>query len=253
MPAELVQRTRIAVADAWQAEGLLRESLGGGAAAFRDVRVMASGLPRPHWNNADVTGPDPDLEAAHAFYAERGLPWGIRVAGRPWQHGRHVMRQRLMALTRHSFQPARALEGLRLTLAGPGEVESVAAIDAAAFGEDPQTHCPWIEPHLGATCVETALAALGGGPVATAYTLRSDGLAGPALYLGGVAVLEGARRHGVAATMATRLLQRGFAAGAELAHLHADTEASARVFARLGFREAGELDVYLVERLDPCR
>ena len=251
MPDELVQRTRIAVADAWQAEGFLRQSQGGAAAEFRDVRVMASGLHRPHWNNADVTGPDPDLKAAHAFYAKRGLPWGIRVAGRPWQRGRRVMRQRLMALTRHGFQPAQRVDGLQLALAGPDEIESVAAIDAAAFGEDPQTQRPWIEPHLGAASVETVLATLGGQPVATAYTLRSDGLAGPALYLGGVAVLEVARRHGVAAAMSSRLLQRGFVAGAELAHLHADTERSARVFARLGFHEAGELDVYAVGRLDP--
>jgi GNAT superfamily N-acetyltransferase len=251
MPGELVHRTRIAVADAWQAEGLLRESRGGAAAEFRDVRVMASGLRRPHWNNADITGPDPDLEAAHAFYAERGLPWAIRVGGRPWPYGRHVMAQRLMALVPHGFQPAQAVEGLQLALAGPDEVETVAAVDAAAFGEDPQTQRPWIEPHLGAASVETALATLGGQPVATAYTLRSNGRAGPALYLGGVAVLEGARRQGVAAAMSSRLLQRGFAAGAQLAHLHADTEQSARVFARLGFHEAGELDIYAVERLDP--
>ena len=45
MPVDLVHRIHAAVADAGQAEGLLRESLGGGAAELRDVRLMASGIP----------------------------------------------------------------------------------------------------------------------------------------------------------------------------------------------------------------
>jgi GNAT superfamily N-acetyltransferase len=206
---------------------------------------MASGLPYPHWNTADVTGPDPDIGATRAFYGARGLPWGIRViAGAPCPHGRHVVRQRLMALPTRSFLPARSIPELGLSLAGPDELDSVVAIDAAAFGEDPDADRSWIEPHLGADRVETAIAALNGRPVATAYTLRTHSRAGPALYLGGVAVVAEARRRGVASALASWLLERGFAQGAEFAHLHADTEVSARVFARLGFGEAGELDVY---------
>lgn len=243
MPADLAQRTRTAVADAGQAEGLLRESLGGGAAELRDVRLMASGLPRAQWNSADVTGPDPDLAGASAFFASRGLPWGIRVAaGTAWEHGRHVVRQRLMAVS--GFQTAPAVAGLSLAPAGPEDTESVVSVDAAAFGEDLETDRPWIEPHLGADGVETAIARLRGKPVATGYTLRTDGRAGAALYLGGIAVLAEFRRRGVAAATASWLLQRGLAAGADFAHLHADSEESARVFARLGFRDAGALDVY---------
>jgi len=40
------------------------------------------------------------------------------------------------------------------------------------------------------------------------------------------------------------LLERGFAAGAQLAHLHADDQASAAVYGRLGFVDAGELEIY---------
>ena len=64
MPVDLVHRIHAAVADTGQAEGLLRESLGGGAAELRDVRLMACGIPRPQWNSADVSGPDPDLRGA---------------------------------------------------------------------------------------------------------------------------------------------------------------------------------------------
>ncbi|MDQ5833525.1 MAG: hydroxymethylbilane synthase [Actinomycetota bacterium] len=40
------------------------------------------------------------------------------------------------------------------------------------------------------------------------------------------------------------LLERGFASGALLAHLQADTATAARVYGRLGFADAGELEVY---------
>src|SRR5256885_1266802 len=80
----------------------------------------------------------------------------------------------------------------------------------------------WLAPLLGRAAppgVVVALAALAGGPVGAAYSLRTDGLAGPCLYLAGVGVLPAARRHGVAAAMSSWLLAQAFAAGAELAHL----------------------------------
>ena len=49
---------------------------------------MASGLPDAQWNSGDVTAPDADLDAARAFYAERGAAWGLRVpAGMAWRTG----------------------------------------------------------------------------------------------------------------------------------------------------------------------
>ena len=89
------------------------------------------------------------------------------------------------------------------------------------------------------------LAELGGEPAGTAYTLRSDGAGGPALYLAGVAVLAGARRRGVGAAVSSWLLERGFAAGADLAHLNPDTGEAARLYGRLGFTELPGLDVYV--------
>ena len=102
----------------------------------------------------------------------------------------------------------------------------------------------WIEPHLGAPGFTVALAALDGEPAATAYSIRTDGAAGPSLLLAGVAVAEPLRRRGIGAAISSWLLARGFADGARLAHLHADTEAAARVYARLGFVDAGALDVF---------
>jgi GNAT superfamily N-acetyltransferase len=90
-----------------------------------------------------------------------------------------------------------------------------------------------------------ALAEVDGDAVGTAYTVRSDGAAGPAVFLAGVAVLEPFRRRGIAGAMSAWLLERAFAAGARLAHLHPDTDAAARVYSRLGFSPAGALEIYV--------
>jgi GNAT superfamily N-acetyltransferase len=242
----LAARVRTAHADAWAVEGVLRESQGGGTAALRGIRVMASGLPHPQWNGADVTGPDADLDGARAFYAARGLPWGVRVpVGIPWHAGRHLFRMRLMGLAPSGFRPAPDVPGLVLREAGRADAAPVLAIDAAAFGADPRLQAPWLEPHLDAPGITVALAELAGEPVATAYALRSDGAAGPAAFLAGVAVAEAVRRRGIASAMSSWLLARAFAGGARLAHLHPDTDAAARVYERLGFADAGALDIYV--------
>jgi GNAT superfamily N-acetyltransferase len=242
---ELAARIRTAHADAWAAEGALRAPAGGGALALTGIRVMASGLPQPQWNAADVTSPYPDIEAARAFYAERGLPLGVRVpAGMPWNAGRHVLDLRLMGLRPRAFAPADEVPGLALRVAGPADLETVLDLDAAAFGDDREVTRPWIEPHLTAPGVTVALAELDGEPAATAYSLRSDGAAGPCVEVSGVAVARPLRRRGIAAAISSWLLTDGFAGGARLAHLQADTGAAARVYARLGFVDAGVLRVF---------
>jgi len=45
--------------------------------------------------------------------------------------------------------------------------------------------------------------------------------------------------------MSAWLLENGFANGAELAHLHPDSDVSARVYVRLGFLEVAGFDVYV--------
>jgi predicted GNAT family acetyltransferase len=120
----------------------------------------------------------------------------------------------------------------------------VLAVDGEAFGSDPEAARPWVAPHLASPRIVTALAFLGGEPVATAHTIRSDGLAGAALLLGGVGVVPAVRTRGIGGHVSWWLLRRGFAGGAAFAHLHADTPAAARVYARLGFADAGALDIY---------
>ena len=212
----------------------------------RDLQLMTAGFEAPGVNSGDVTGPDPDLDAARAFYAQHGVTWGLRVpVGLPWDHGRLLFRRRLMAVPRRAFRPARAVPELALRRAGPADLPAVLHIDSTVFGLDPTDNTRWLEPLLAAASADVVLAELDGEPAGTAYTLRSDGAGGPALYLAGVAVLATARRRGVGAAVSSWLLERGFAAGAELAHLNPDTEEAARLYGRLGFIETPGLDVYV--------
>jgi GNAT superfamily N-acetyltransferase len=232
-------RVQTAHADAWEVHGRLRA----GTRALRGVRCMASGLPHPQWNNGDVSSPDADLEGARAFYDELAVPWGMRVpVGMEWSAGQHLFRKRLMGLLAADFAPAPPVPHLTIRAAQASDFETIRRIDAAAFGADGGA---WIAGQLGREPVRHALAELDGEPVATAYSLRSDGLAGPCLYVAGVAVLEAARRRGVGAAISSRLIERGLEEGAELAHLHPDSDEAARIYQRLGFVETAGVDIYV--------
>jgi GNAT superfamily N-acetyltransferase len=207
---------------------------------------MTAGFEAQGVNSGDVVGPDPDLEAARAFYASHGVSWGLRVPeGMAWEHGTLLFRRRLMAMERAAFRPAAAGPEVAVRLAGPEDLPQALHIDSSAFGLDPEENRRWLRPLLAAERVEFALATLAGEPVGTAYVLRTDGAAGPCAYLAGVAVLATARRRGVAAAMSSWLLERAFAAGAELAHLNPDTEGAARIYGRLGFTELPGHDIYV--------
>jgi ribosomal protein S18 acetylase RimI-like enzyme len=227
-------------------QGELRVPAGGAAAEPRDLQLMAAGFEAKGVNSGDVTGPDPDLDAAREFYGARGVTWGLRVPCElPWPHGRRLFRRRVMAMPRAAFVPAPAADGLTLRPAGPADLAAVLHIDSTVFELEPLGNTRWLEPLLAAEVADVALATLDGEPAGTAYTLRSDGAGGPAVYLAGLAVLPVARRRGVGAALSSWLLERGFAAGAELAHLNPDTDEAARLYERLGFTETPGLDVYV--------
>jgi GNAT superfamily N-acetyltransferase len=239
---------RTAHGDAWQVEGLLRESFGGGAGRVRGARLMASGIDHPQWNNADVDDPgSADVVGMREWYAARSAPWGVRVpAGAAWPHGRFLFRKRLMgvALSARGL-PRTSFAGLVIRRAGPDDLDAMLHLEVIGFQSAPTLERQWMQPHLSSPAVEVALAELSGEPVGTAYTVRSEGWAGPALYLAGVCVLPEARRRGIAGAVSSWLLARGAAAGARVAHLHPDSDHAARVYARLGFVEVDGFDVYV--------
>jgi ribosomal protein S18 acetylase RimI-like enzyme len=240
-PAALVQAAH---ADAWEAIGRAGEAFGGGASRWPGVRVMASGLPCPEWNGADVLDPGADLARIAGWYAARRVPWGVRVPeGLAWPHGRKVLSLRLMAAPAAQLRAAAAVPGLTIRPAAPGDLEAVVGVDAEAFEAPPEVERPWLRLLLGSSGVTTAIGELAGEAVATGYLVRTDGDAGPASYVGGIAVLARARRRGVASAVTCWLLGGEDRPGS-LAHLHAGTAGAARLYRRLGFGDVEGLDVY---------
>ena len=238
---------RTAHADAWEAHGRYRAPVGGGVERLPGIRLMASGLPHPQWNSGDVLDAAlVDVAAVTSWYDAKGVPWGVRVPrGMTWPHGRHLFGLRLMGLTPDTFAPASGADGVTFRVAGPGDAAAVLAVDTAAFEEPMEIEQPWVEPILSQPSLTVCLAERDGEPVGSGYCLVTDGDAGPAVYVAGVGVVPQARRCGIGAAVSSWLVQRGFDAGAELAHLHPDTDEAARIYARLGFVEVDGFDIYV--------
>jgi GNAT superfamily N-acetyltransferase len=208
---------------------------------------MASGLPSPAYNNADVHDPEVvDVDALVEWYAPRAVPWGVRVpAGAAWNAGRFLFRKSLSALEAAGFVPAPRVDGLEVVTATSDDLAEVAAVDVAAFGGSVPEASAWLRPLVAAPRTHVLLARLDGRAVATAYTIRTDGEVGPAAYLGGVGVVPAARRRGIAGDLSSRILEAAFDAGADLAHCHPESGEASRVYERLGFEPAGAFDVYV--------
>ena len=226
---------------------MYRSAFGGGAVRLPGVRLMASGLPHPQWNNGDVTEPGAvDLEAVGRWFADKGVPWGLRVPqGVRWPHGRHLFGKRLMGLDVDAFRPAAVPDGVTLRMAGPQDVDAVLSVDTVAFEESVDVEQPWVEPILSQPGAAVCLAERDGTAVGCGHCLVTNGDAGPAVYVAGVGVLPEARGCGVGAAVSSWLVQHGADAGAAMAHLHPDTDAAARIYARLGFVEVDGFDVYV--------
>lgn len=244
-------RVLLAQGDAWQAEGRLRESLGGGAHEDAGARLASTGLPFAKWNSGDlVDGAQFDPAAAQAWYASRafgaGVPWGLRVpAGTVFPFGHRLLTLACMALVPAWFiRPAKP-SGLRLATASVQDAAVVAAIDAAAFSASLDECEQWNTPHLGAAEFEVVLAYANGEPIGTATAVFTNDRAGRAATLFGIGVLAHARGRGIGAAMTAWLVERAFDAGATLVHLNPNSEAAARLYARLGFGATQGIDVYV--------
>ena len=238
---------RVAHADAWEAHGRYRAASGGGTTRMAGVRLMASGLPHPQWNNGDVFDADAvDVGAVAEWFAALGVPWGLRVpAEMTWSHGRHLFAKRLMGLTPEHFRPVGPPDGVTLRAADPRDAAAVLSVDTVAFEESAEIERPWVEPLLSQPSLTVCLAMRGDEPLGCGSCLVTDSDAGPAAYIAGVGVLPEARGRGVGAAVSSWLVEQGFAAGAWLAHLHPDTDEAARIYARLGFVEVEGFDIYV--------
>jgi ribosomal protein S18 acetylase RimI-like enzyme len=168
------------------------------------------------------------------------VPFGVQ-----WPHGRHLFSKRLMGLVPGDFRPAPEVPDLRLRPAGPDDVDAVLSVDTVAFEAPDEVERPWVAPMLEQPNLVVCLAERAGEVVGVGNVLLTDGDAGPAAYVAGIGVLAAARRQGIGAAVSSWLVQGSFAAGAQLAHLHPDTDEAAEIYRRLGFVEVEGFDIYV--------
>jgi GNAT superfamily N-acetyltransferase len=237
------ERVWAAQGDAEQAKGRLFRPFGGAVAELPGVRLMASGLAQPGRNGGDVHEPAAvDIDQVRTWFAERGVPWGVRVpAGRRWLSGHRLRRQPCMALAPAALRRAEVPAGTSVRVAE--DLEALAAIDARAFGGPTAESRAWMAPTLGAAGFRVGVASFRGVPVATATAVATDDWGGPAVGLYGVAVVPETRRRGIASALSSWLLEQAFGEGAAFAHLNPDTEAPG-LYRQLGFVESPGFDIY---------
>jgi len=244
--AALAGRAQRAHGDAWQQLGRIHAPDGGGTCRLPGIRLMASGIPHEQWNNADVDDPAAvDIGPVVTWYADRRVPWGVSVpAGAQWPHGRLLFRQRLMALPAALLAAAEAPAGIDIRAAGSADLDAVLIVDAAAFGATVERQRPWLAPLVSADDAVVAVAHDGERAVGCGFAVVAEGDAGPTVFIGGIAVLEAARRRGIGGAVTSWLVEQGVARGADLAHLNPDTDVAASVYRRLGFIEVPGFDIY---------
>jgi GNAT superfamily N-acetyltransferase len=242
---------RGAHADLSEREGRLRAGSGGGALRLPGVVLMASGLPRPQWNNADVLpGADVsaiDLDVVRSWFGERGVPWGVRVPqGSPWPYGRKLLTKRVMALELTATAlPNDLPAGVVIEAVGAADLDTFAGVDAAAFDDEPGPTADFARPMVGAPGFRCVLARHHGEPAGVAYAGLSDGAGGPSVGIFGVGVLPDHRRRGIGSAVTAELLRWAVTEGADLAWLNPDDDRAARLYASLGFVEVAGFDVYV--------
>ena len=236
----LTTRIRAAHADAWEVEGRARIGYGGGWARFPNVRLMASGIARAKWNNADITGPGADLDRVVAWYGERDIPWGIRdPLELDVSFGSHLFVKRCLAIRADTFRDRGS--DPRIRRAEATQLELLARLDAMGSGAVDESRA-WIGPQLGAPGFTHWIAEFRSQPAGIATSVRSNGDAGPAAYITGVRAPDDEIREALIATASLH----AFSEGADLVHANPWTDTEAGLFLGLGAVEVPGLEVRLV-------
>src|SRR3954465_1086255 len=245
-PAPSAERGQRAHGAEWQELGRIHAASGGGTRELPGIRLMASGLPHPQWNNADVDDPaSVDVAAVVTWYAAPGVPWGVSVpADMVWPHGRRLFRQRLMALPAGALAPAAPPAGIDVRTAGRADLDGVVVVDAEAFDASPEDQRSWLEPLLSADDAVVAVAYDGDRAVGCGYAIVTEGDAGRTAFVAGIGVLETSRRRGIGGAVSSWLVEQGFARGADLAHLNPDTDVAASVYRRAGLPRGAGVGIY---------
>jgi GNAT superfamily N-acetyltransferase len=218
---DALARQRAAAVAVWRADVATRPH--GDWAQLPDVAVHTTGIPVRHWNGAHVTGPEPDLDAAAAWFAEREMPWAVLVPDEcSWPpYTTLITRQRVMLRHLDDLPPLPELE-LRWD-----DAEGAADVQRQAFVDDLARE--FVLPKL----VNPACAVVTAAAVTTATLVVAQGVA--AVF--GVATVPSHRRSGLGAAVTLAVLHEARARGCDLAYLN-PTDMGYGVYARLGFTDA---------------
>jgi hypothetical protein len=214
---------------------------------------MASGLPDPRWNNADVSAADVDVEALVTWYRELAVPWGVRVPldlvvdlGTPLFVKRCFGSRADGLVLDEQDDRALAREGLIVRRLGTAEASRFVAAEAEVFGDPVALLRRWVGPVLGQPGFGHWVAERDGRPVGTVTTVASDGDAGPAVMVTGLGVAAGEEGR-VASALLSRAIAVACAGRTEvLVHVHGDPDDDVDLYRALGFVEVGGLAVRLV-------
>jgi len=211
---------------------------------------MASGLPEAKWNNADIVDADVDRAALVAWYAERQVPWGVRVPlGIDFDLGQPLSVKRCAALVPEAFEFDLEHEprdrGVTIRRATRGDLAQYAAVEVAGFGGTEDVELRWLSPALGAPGFAHWLAEREGSAAGVAMTIQTDERAGPAAYLGGVAVIPQEDGRDIEQRLVSVAAQDAFASGVGLVHTNPD-EAALVWLTAMGFVEVPGFEVRLV-------
>jgi GNAT superfamily N-acetyltransferase len=223
---------------------------GGEVMPIDGLQVCLSRLPDPGENFAIVAtepeDPDAELAEAEAILRRNGMPFGIAIlvgrhpsvdaAVRARGH-RVLFEEPAMTARVADLAPVTLPPDVRLAEAGPGDLASVAELDALAFDGNIEVSRGMFSRSL--LDVAHVITATEGGKIVGVATGVPTG---DAVGVFGVAVAPAARRRGIGAALTRAAACAG--EGSEIAWLSARGEA-AHVYERLGFRAVGRIEVWV--------
>jgi ribosomal protein S18 acetylase RimI-like enzyme len=131
-----------------------------------------------------------------------------------------------------------------LRLASDVDLAAFGALDVEIFGGSLVLTRAWLEPMFGPPAWSHWLAEAGGRAIGIVTGCFTDLDAGPCGIITGVGVAQDMRGRGLGSLLTSAACEALFARGATLIHLNPDTDAAARIYRRLGFREVAGLNIY---------
>jgi hypothetical protein len=231
---------RAAHADAWEVEGRARERFGGGASRVPGARLMSSGIAHAKWNNADITHQCVDTAAIRRWYEPRQVPWGVRVPVEfELDLGEPLYVKRCVALLR-SERPR--VDHAGITIRRERDASAFAVVEAAAFDYDGAAAAEWVGPQFTHHAFRHWVASVDCAPAAIGTTVCTDGDAGPAAYLTGLALVRDAEAEALRALVDVAVAD-AFASGCAFVHANPATAEDDETLA--GF-DVAEVPGYLV-------